>query len=61
MMNRNVMGYIFSKKSIDLKNKAKPARPANTRITVSIADDSFGWRGNAKRYACKSGGGEIYG
>jgi hypothetical protein len=38
MMNRNVMVYIFSKKSMDLKNKAKPARPAKTRITVSMVE-----------------------
>lgn len=35
-MNRNVMAYIFSKKSMDLKNSAKPARPASMRMTVSM-------------------------
>lgn len=36
MMNKSVMVYIFSKKSMDLKNRAKPARPAAISITVSI-------------------------
>jgi hypothetical protein len=52
IMNKNVMVYIFSKKSMDLKNSAKPARPASTRITVSMVNDSFVWTGDAKRCAC---------
>jgi hypothetical protein len=36
IMNNSTMAYIFSKKSIDLKNRAKPIRPAAIRIMVSI-------------------------
>ena len=35
-MNSNVMSYIFSKKSMDLKNSAKPKSPAMIMIAVSI-------------------------
>jgi hypothetical protein len=38
MMNKSVMIYIFSKKSMDLKNRAKPIRPASIRMIVSMVD-----------------------